>query len=95
MPLLSVIVIDFHGFRDGRGYSLAKKIQLHPRYNPAIVLRASGDILPDTLQLLTEVGFSEFDIDDSDFNPSWFDYFVDIKHRYTGRSVTQLPIFAN
>ena len=95
MPLLSVIVIDFHGFRDGRGYSLAQKIQQHPSYTPAIVLRASGDILPDTLQLLTEVGFSEFDIDDSDFNPSWFDYFVDIKHRYTGRSVTQLPIFAN
>ena len=95
MPLLSVIVIDFHGFRDGRGYSLAQKIQQHPSYNPAIVLRASGDILPDTLQLLTEVGFSEFDINDSDFNPSWFDYFVDIKHRYTGRSVTQLPIFAN
>lgn len=95
MPLLSVIVIDFHGFRDGRGYSLAQKIQQHPSYNPAIVLRASGDILPDTLQLLTEVGFSEFDIDDSDFNPGWFDYFVDIKHRYTGRSVMQLPIFAN
>ena len=52
MPLLSVIVIDFHGFRDGRGYSLAQN-QQHPSYNPAIVLRASGDILPDTLQLLT------------------------------------------
>lgn len=95
MPLLSVIVIDFHGFRDGRGYSLAQKIQQHPTYHSSIALRASGDILPDTLQLLMEVGFSEFDIDDSEFNPSWFDYFVDIKHRYTGRSVKQLPMFAN
>lgn len=95
LPLLSVIVIDFHGFRDGRGYSLAQAIQQHPRFTTNTVLRASGDILPDTLQLLTEVGFGEFDIADSDFNPSWFDYFVDIKHRYTGRSVTQLPMFAS
>lgn len=95
LPLLSVIAIDFHGFRDGRGYSLAQAIQQHPSFATTTMLRASGDILPDTLQLLTEVGFGEFDIADSDFNPSWFDYFVDIKHRYTGRSVTQLPMFAS
>lgn len=95
LPLLSVIVIDFHGFRDGRGYSLAQAIQQHPNFTAATVLRASGDILPDTLQLLAEVGFTQFQIDDADFDASWFGYFNDIKHRYTGRSVQQLPMFAS
>ena len=95
LALLDVIVIDFHGFRDGRGYSLAQAIRQHPKFNPSTVLRASGDILPDTLQLLAEVGFTQFDINNPDFNDSWFDYFENIEHRYTGRSVAQLPMFAN
>lgn len=36
MPLLSVIVIDFHGFRDGRGYSLAKKSNYTPVITPLL-----------------------------------------------------------
>lgn len=94
LPLLSVIVIDFHGFRDGRGYSLAQAIRQHPNFSQNITLRASGDIIPDTLQLLTEVGFGEFYIADDDFSDAWFGYFDDIKHTYTGRSVHELPMFA-
>ena len=94
LPVLDVIDIDFHGFRDGRGYSLAQAIRQHPQFNPTTVLRASGDILPDTLQLLAEVGFTEFKIADNGFNNAWFEYFNDIEHTYTGRSVSQLPMFA-
>lgn len=95
LPLLDVIVIDFAGFRDGRGYSLAQEIRQHADFNDNTVLRVMGDILPDTLQLLAEVGFSEFDIDNPDFNDSWFDWFKIIKTLYNGRSVKQLPIFAD
>lgn len=94
LPYLDVVVIDFHGFRDGRGYSLAQEIRQSPSFHEGLSLRATGDILPDTLQLLAEVGFTEFEIDNEDFNPEWFDYFTRIEHRYTGRSVGQLPIFA-
>lgn len=95
LPLLDVIVIDFAGFRDGRGYSLAQEIRQHADFNDNTVLRVMGDILPDTLQLLAEVGFSEFDIDNPDFNDSWFDWFKIIKTPYNGRSVKQLPMFAS
>lgn len=95
LPLLDVIVIDFAGFRDGRGYSLAQEIRQHADFNDNTVLRVMGDILPDTLQLLAEVGFIEFDIDNPDFNDSWFDWFKIIKTPYNGRSVKQLPMFAS
>ncbi|MFW2177001.1 MULTISPECIES: DUF934 domain-containing protein [unclassified Moraxella] len=94
LPVLDVIVIDFHGFRDGRGYSLAQEIVQHSAFHDNLTLRASGDILPDTLQLLAEVGFSEFQIDNKEFDDSWFGYFDGIKHGYTGRDVGQLPMFA-
>lgn len=94
LPVLDVIVIDFHGFRDGRGYSLAQKIRQHSAFNAKTVLRATGDILPDTLQLLAEVGFSEFDIQNDAFNDSWFGYFDKIRQVKSGRTVTELPMFA-
>ena len=94
LPVIDVIVIDFNGFRDGRGYSLGREIAQHPQYRADIILRASGDIIPDSLQLLAEVGFSQFDIPDADFNESWFGYFDSVEHRYTGRSTKQLPMFA-
>lgn len=95
LPLLEVIVIDFAGFRDGRGYSLAQELRKHADFNPKTVLRAMGDILPDTLELLAKVGFEEFEINNADFNESWFDWFESIKTPYNGRSVKQLPMFAS
>lgn len=95
LPILDVIVIDFNGFRDGRGYSLAQTLKQHPSFNPNTVMRASGDILPDTLQLLAEVGFIQFEIADEKFDDSWFAWFNSIKMPYNGRSVKQLPMFAS
>lgn len=95
LPLLDVIVVDFVGFRDGRGYSLAQELRKHADFNDKTVLRVTGDILPDTLQLLAEVGFTEFEIDNDEFNDSWFDWFKIIKTPYNGRSVKQLPMFAS
>lgn len=99
LPLLDIIAIDFAGFRDGRGYSLAQELRKHPQFNekatPKTVLRVMGDILPDTLQLLSEVGFTEFEINNPDFDAQWFEWFESIKPRYNGRSVQQLPIFAS
>lgn len=95
LPILDMIVIDFNGFRDGRGYSLAQALLQHPSFNRQTIMRASGDILPDTLQLLAEVGFIQFDIVDDKFDESWFDWFRSIKTPYSGRSVKQLPMFAS
>lgn len=95
LPVIDVMVIDFHGFRDGRGYSLAQALVQHPSFGAHIVLRATGDIIPDSLQLLAEVGFTQFDIQDTDFNDAWFGYFHSLEHRYSGRSVRQLPMFAS
>lgn len=94
LPLLDVVVIDFAGFRDGRGYSLAQEIRQHASFNDKTTLRVMGDILPDTLELLAKVGFEEFELDNPDFNDSWFDWFESIKTPYNGRNVKQLPMFA-
>lgn len=94
LPLLDVVVIDFAGFRDGRGYSLAQEIRQHASFNVKTILRVMGDILPDTLELLAKVGFEEFDIDNPEFNDSWFGWFESIKTPYNGRNVKQLPMFA-
>lgn len=94
LPLLDVIVIDFAGFRDGRGYSLAQEIRQHDSFTDKTVLRVMGDILPDTLELLAKVGFEEFEIDNPEFNESWFGWFESIKTPYNGRNVKQLPMFA-
>ncbi len=94
LPSLDVVVIDFAGFRDGRGYSLAQEIRQHANFTQKTVLRVMGDILPDTLELLVKVGFEEFDIENPSFNENWFNWFESIKTPYDGRSVKQLPMFA-
>ena len=52
---LSLIVIDFPVFTDGRGYSQARRLreEFHFRHE----LRADGDILPDQARFLERCGF--------------------------------------
>ena len=59
MPSLSLIVLPFPAFSDGRAFSLARQIR---EMNYRGELRASGNLLPDQLQFMQQVGFDAFDI---------------------------------
>jgi uncharacterized protein (DUF934 family) len=59
LPKLQVIVLPFPAFNDGRAYSIARQLrQLGYRGE----LRATGNVLPDQLQFMLQVGFDTFDI---------------------------------
>ncbi|WP_019519624.1 DUF934 domain-containing protein [Faucicola boevrei] len=92
---ISLIVIDFAGFRDGRGYSFAKQLQHDSRFSPNLTLRATGGLIADSLPLLQRVGFSEFVVDDAVFKPHFFEHFDKIRHYYDGKSSQILPMFAH
>lgn len=53
-----IIAINFPGFMDGRGYSLARL--LRERFDYRGDIRAVGDILVDQLYYLKRCGFSSF-----------------------------------
>ena len=59
LPSLSVIVLPFPAFNDGRAYSIARQLrQMGYRGE----LRATGNVLPDQLQLMLQVGFDTFEV---------------------------------
>jgi uncharacterized protein (DUF934 family) len=59
LPKLSVIVLPFPAFNDGRAYSIARKLREMGYMGE---LRATGNVLPDQLQFMLQVGFDAFDI---------------------------------
>ena len=68
LPELAVIVLPFPAFNDGRAYSLARKLR-EMGYQGE--LRASGNILPDQLQFMLQVGFDAFEIGDRFTLETW------------------------
>ena len=59
LPKLQLIVLTFPAFNDGRAYSIARQLrQMGYRGE----LRATGNVLPDQLQFMLQVGFDTFDI---------------------------------
>jgi uncharacterized protein (DUF934 family) len=60
---LPLIAIDFPGFTDGRGYSLARL--LRHRYGFRGELRAMGDVQRDQLYYLAQCGFDAFVLPES------------------------------
>lgn len=59
LPKLSVITLDFPAFNDGRAYSIARQLR---EFGYRGELRAVGNVLPDQLQFMLQVGFDTFDI---------------------------------
>ena len=51
------IEINLPAFNDGRGFSLARYLRLNKKYTG--VLRATGNMLPDQLQAIIQLGFDE------------------------------------
>ena len=61
LPRLSLIVLPFPAFNDGRAYSIARKLR---EMGYAGELRATGNVLPDQMQFMLQVGFNSFEIGD-------------------------------
>ena len=59
LPKLSLIILPFPAFNDGRAYSIARQIR---EFGYRGELRATGNVLPDQLQFMLQVGFDAFDI---------------------------------
>jgi uncharacterized protein (DUF934 family) len=59
LPHLALVILTFPMFVDGRAYSLARQIRLLGYRGE---LRATGNILPDQFQYMSQVGFSTFEV---------------------------------
>ena len=60
---LSLVVIEFPKFRDGRGFSWARLLRTRLGFKGEI--RAVGDFLYDQLAHMTRVGFDAFEVPDT------------------------------
>jgi uncharacterized protein (DUF934 family) len=65
---LAIIVLAFPAFTDGRAYSLARGLRLDGYRGE---LRAEGNLLPDQLQYMRQVGFDSFQVNDRFPLQSW------------------------
>ena len=63
LKLFKMICINFLTFKDGRPFTLARK--LRELYNFNELIRASGHILPDQSVFLIRSGFNSFEIEDT------------------------------
>ena len=58
---IALVVLAFPSFTDGRAYSLARGLRLDGYRSE---LRAEGNILPDQLQFMKQIGFDSFLVTD-------------------------------
>jgi uncharacterized protein (DUF934 family) len=58
-PGLKIIRIDFPGFADGRGFTIARQLRLRGYTGR---LRAKGHVLPDQYAMARRAGFDEVEI---------------------------------
>ncbi len=65
---LSLIVLDFPSFADGRAYSQARHLRQQGFDGE---LRATGNILPDQLAFMLETGFETFEVSDRFDEATW------------------------
>lgn len=65
---LAIIVVPFPAFTDGRSYSLARQLRLDGYRGE---LRATGNILPDQIQFMLQVGIESFEVADRFSLETW------------------------
>jgi uncharacterized protein (DUF934 family) len=58
---LALIALNFPAFTDGRSYSLARALRLDGYRGE---LRSTGNVLPDQLQFMLQVGIDSFEVSD-------------------------------
>jgi uncharacterized protein (DUF934 family) len=59
LPRLALIVLNFPAFNDGRSFSIARQLRLD---GYAGEIRAAGNVMPDLLQFMLQVGFDAFEV---------------------------------
>lgn len=65
---LALIMLVFPAFSDGRAYSQARQIREQGFTGE---MRAFGDVLPDQLQFMLQVGFDSFEVNDRFSQDTW------------------------
>ncbi len=78
---LDLIALPFPAFTDGRAYSLARQIRQH---GFAGELRATGNVLPDQLQFMAQVGFDSFEVSDRYSPDVWLSALSRLNLSYQG-----------
>ena len=66
LPRLGLVVLTFSNFTDGRAYSIARQLR---EIGYSRELRAAGNVLPDQIQFMRQVGFDSFEVSDR-FSPA-------------------------
>jgi uncharacterized protein (DUF934 family) len=61
LPQIALVVVAFPAFNDGRSFSLVRQLRLDG-YRGEI--RATGNVLPDLLQFMLQVGIDSFEVGD-------------------------------
>lgn len=72
LSTFSIIQINFKTFKDGRPFTMAKKLRKLHSYDKEI--RASGHILPDQYIFLTRCGFDSVEIKEED-KDDWIEFY--------------------
>ena len=88
---LSVIAIEFPGFKDGRGYTTARL--LRDRFGFKGQVRAVGDVLRDQLFYMKRCGFDAFELKPGKDIQGAVNAFRDFSVTYQGAADDPRPLF--
>ena len=83
LPSLSLIALTFPQFADGRAYSQARQLR---QLGFDGELRATGNVLPDQLSFMLEVGFDAFEVTERFSEDAW-------EHAVSSISLTYQPTY--
>ena len=91
VPELSLIAIEFPGFKDGRGYTTARL--LRERYGYKGELRAIGDVLRDQLFYMLRCGIDTFELKAGKDIHGALEAFKEFSVTYQGAADDPRPLF--
>jgi len=70
LPRLTLVALNFPAFNDGRSLSIARQLRGE---GYAGEIRAIGNVLPDLLQFMLQVGFDSFQVSERFSRQRWID----------------------
>lgn len=88
---LPLIAVNFPAFTDGRGYSIARILRDHYKYQGEI--RAVGDVLRDQLFYMKRSGFDAFSMRENDKSEQALQSLNDFTYSYQAGADDGRPLF--
>jgi len=88
---LPLIAVNFPAFTDGRGYSIARILNDHFKYQGEI--RAVGDVLRDQLFYMKRSGFNAFSMRENDKSEEALQSLGDFTYSYQAGADDSRPLF--